>query len=228
MDGLIPRDMPIDKSLTTHPSLFQTPEMDKRLNNDANLVRSTNPNNVWDPSIPEQQRKHYYNANDPPISNGEIARIISRLNPVQTVTLDNSQPTLLFFTFMSQDNVNYLQSAIKKATFEYSGYRIQDQSLSELLIVMQNIYVKYAANVNESRISRSPLLNHIKKETKRLDDITVKTVLPGIINGIEQLKGFIQYNNDPNRANALPRPVSGSTFGTREYRDIHDVFSGGQ
>lgn len=220
--------LPLDKSLTSHPSLFQTPVIHKQLNKNPELIRMTDPNTVWDPSMPGQDTKELYNPADPPLTQAEMGRLVARLEPIATVSLYNEQPTLLFYFFMSKQNVKVLQRGIKAGVYRYAGYRIDDQSESELYIVMQNVFKSYAANMNENQVSSRALLKHIKDEVKRLDDIVITLVLPGIIDKIEQLNGFIQYNNNLEKGASLPRPVHSSAFGTREYRPIMDVLVGTQ
>ncbi len=217
-----------DKSLLTHPILFQTPVINKQLDDNPNLVRVTNPSTVWDPSDYGLDKKAIYDPNDPPLRPGQRAYIVTQLDPIARKTLDNEEGTILFYAFMSRENVKELQLRIRKAVFEVSQYNIPNQNESELLIAMHNIYKSYANNMNENLVSKQALFKHIREELDRLDNILVKLVLPTIVNSAEQRVSATYIFNHPFQAKEFPMPVNTSLVGTREYRDIHDVLVGNQ
>lgn len=206
-----------------HPSLFQTPAVDKDLNTNPDKIRTTNPNTVWDPSDFGQKRTNLYNKG-PALTAAQKNRLIAQLNPLAHKSMSNGEATLLFCTFMSPVNMQEIQNRIRAGVFKLSEKKIGNQSVSELLIVMHNVYDSYAQNEKEELISRSELFKHIRGEVDRLDSIVSNLCIPGILDGVEGNKRAAQLILEP--VGELPRPISGSTYGAREYRPIEDVLVG--
>jgi hypothetical protein len=219
--------LPEDKSLLAHPILFQTPVINKQLDDNPNLIRNTNPNAIWDPSDYGMNKEELYDPQSPPIQPSERAFLINKLRPIARMTMDHQEGTMLFFAFMSRDNLGEIQLRIRRAVFENSGFKIGNQSESELLIAMQNIYKSYANNLNENLISKKALFKHIRTEVDRLDKILLKWVVPIIINSAEQRVSATDIFNNPVKPTDLPLPVNTSIVGAREFRETHDVLTGG-
>lgn len=218
--------LPIDKSLLTHPSLFQTPIKDKKLDASPDDVRNTDPTTMWDVSDYGVTKSLIYNEQDPPISHAELRRLLGIYKPVAEHSFENQEKTLLFGVFMSQGNIDELQLRIRRRVFDASGFRVGNQSQTELVIAMLNVYGSYANSFNENLISKKSLFNVVRHEVDRLDGIVVKLVVPVIVNTAEQLTGSIKIFNDPNPMASMPPPVSDSIYGTIEYRPIEKVLSG--
>lgn len=218
--------LPEDKSLLSHPILFQTPVMNKQLDANPDLIRTTDPSKVWDPSDYGMNKAELYNPADPPLTPNQRASLITKLRPIARKTMENQEGTMLFYTFMSQENLKEIHQRIRKTVFDISGFRIADQNESEMLIAMQNVYMSYANNLNENLISKGYLFKHIRAEVNRLDNILVRLVVPTIINSAEQRKSATSIFDNPVKQADLPLPVSTSIAGTREYRDTVSVLTG--
>lgn len=215
--------LPIDHSLMSHPSFFQTPVRDKELNDSPDLIRTTDPNSMWDP-IALDKKKMFRQG--PPLTREEKCRLATFLQPAFLQSLENEEPTVVFITFMSLQNIKELQGRIRAKVHEISGFKIGSQNENELLIVMQNVYTSYARVLDEVRVSKKALFPYVRCEVNRLNNIVVQLVVPVIINSAEQLTRSIELRDAGSNATSLPLPSSGSTYGMQEYRPVMDVLVG--
>lgn len=138
--------------------------------------------------------------------------------------------TPLTFLFFSEQNVENLQLLTRYIVHRESGYVVDKQSHTELLIVMKSVFLEYSAHplllddkMTESE--RYTLLQKYKNEVARLNDIVVNTVVPKLIS---QLQQYIDYLRDSTQQPyQTDTPQNSSISGERQYRSITQVLLGG-
>jgi hypothetical protein len=120
--------------------------------------------------------------------------------------------------FFSKENVSEIQRVVKYQVYVKSGNRhiISRQTPTELLIVMRSIFLQY------SQIPES--VNCYKKEIARLNSLVVGSVLPGILDGIEQYIGYLKDSSRLPEPMDLPKVPTGS--GNKDLRSSTDVLFG--
>lgn len=155
----------------------------------------------------------------------EIEQLKGALKPIVERPLDNTLPNLLFYSFFSRNNLDFLQNGLKRSVQKYSGRIIGDQSEQELEILMQKVYTENSRNIDEYNTPRDMVIDHIRNEVLRLDELVVNFAVPIIINEMEQ---YIQFQKDfrkPFSTKSLDRPQNSSISGTKLYRDVSDILS---
>jgi hypothetical protein len=207
----------------THPSIFQS----------INNGDIEDPNKLWKCKLDKQlmDSTHYqesrYDPNDPPYNKHEIERLGYLLEPLSDTTNSehNYAPTLLFFSFVSKNNVDTLMYQLLSTVKRLSGYSIGEQSKVTLLLSMEYKYNYHARNIDEERTGRKALNAYIKSEVQRLNELVINEIAPIIINEVES---YLQFQTDYFKVSheALARPVDTSITGTTDYRSQNDVFGG--
>ncbi len=138
--------------------------------------------------------------------------------------------TPLTYLYFSDKNIENLQKVIRYMVHKETGYVIDNQSQTELLIIMRSIFLEYSSHpplldnkMSEER--RSEILLKYKNEVIRLNDIVINTVIPKIIS---QLQQYITYLEDASRPSyQMETPESSSIAGQRQYRSVTQVLIGG-
>ena len=221
-----------DNFSVSHPSLFQSPNLDaEMLNNTANAQR-TDPAALWQNAVNQQQAsamhkqtaRFQYDPRDPPFTTVEKERLVAKLQSVMPNTLTNTMPTLLFYFFFSKDNIAALQKNIRYAVNKWSGFNVGDSSVLELTVAMEKVYANRAKHIDEDTAPSSILLRHIKQQLAELNNLVVNEVVPMIINGAEQHVGYLKRVETPITAKGLQRPMDTRVTGTKVYRSPADVF----
>ncbi len=164
-----------------------------------------------------------YDPRDPPFTAEEREKIISKLKPISLETLTNSMPTLLFYFFVSEENLRTLQKNIRYTVNKYSGYNVGDASVMELRVLMENVFAANAQHIDEQRAPSSVLLKHIRSQLTLLDELVVNEAAPIIINAAEQHIGYLKRVDNPLSERSLQRPMDTSIAGTKVYRSLTDV-----
>lgn len=138
--------------------------------------------------------------------------------------------TPLTFLFFSDKNFENIQNILKHEVYKKTGYTIDKQSLTELIIVMRSIFLEYSLHpklIDEDTPTeiRLNLYKEYTNEVKRLNKIAVDEILPKIISQIQQYVGYLQ---DVNKAPYhMETPKNHSTAGMKQYRSPTQVLFGG-
>lgn len=108
--------------------------------------------------------------------------------------------------FFTATNVTYIQAAIRKDVYTRSGskhYKIDDQSIDELKMIMRGIYMQYAKN--------NPF--NVQGQVAELNTLVIDWCAPRIMSEIDH---YIYYLNDISHMPVpLTQPMHMSTAGTR-------------
>lgn len=110
--------------------------------------------------------------------------------------------------FFSKENLDSLQSSIRKGVYDRSGGKhvIGRQSDIELKIVMRSVYLQYSKN----------LATNIGEQIRILNNLVVNICVPKIITNVEQ---YLGYKKDiSGLPKPLPRPQNLSSAGTKSTR----------
>lgn len=83
--------------------------------------------------------------------------------------------------FFQQENIDYIQMAIKKMIKQNTGVTISTQSEPQLKIIMKAIYTEYSNKLNT------------KEDLEYLNTITIKTTYTQVYTGLKQ---HLSYLND--------------------------------
>lgn len=121
--------------------------------------------------------------------------------------------TLFRNTFISQENVAYVNNKIKRKVYENScnKYIIPDQNYQHMLLIMSQIYDDYATHINDKK----------KEELNMLNEITIdfcsKTIVAEITHKLRYLKKVYS------KPTAMPDPINTSIKGTRSFAPSFDL-----
>ncbi len=227
-------DVPVRTGGNFHPSIFQTPALDIMMNNGTSVI--LNPSEIWQKKMclktagqtvgnPLSQMNATSDPSDPPMQTAEVEYIRGSLKPLFEESLANTRRTLLSHVFLSQKNLKVIEQNVTYVVFKWSGHYIGRQSEKALVHIMQEVFDNYSRNVDEKLASRSALLNFIRSEVSRLDELVVQKIVPDIIDGIEQHLAFLKQQGIPREADSLSRPVNTKVTGMTVYRAPTDVLA---
>lgn len=138
--------------------------------------------------------------------------------------------TPLTFLFFSDTNVQNIQNVIKLIVHRETGQVVDDQSVTELLVIMRSIFLEYSAHppLLDDKMSaekRNAVLQQYKTEVSRLNDIVVNHVVPKVVS---QLQQYLDYLRDATQQPyQMDTPKNSSISGERQYRSITQVLLGG-
>lgn len=138
--------------------------------------------------------------------------------------------TPLTFLFFSDKNVENIQNVIKYIVNKETGYVVDKQSQTELLVIMRSIFLEYNSHPlllddKMSETKRVEILGKYKNEVVRLNDIVINSVVPKVIS---QLQQYVDYLRDANQQPyQMDTPKNSSIAGERQYRSITQVLIGG-
>lgn len=193
--------LPNNNYSQSHPSLFQTPASDVQRFAAMEQAKVKDPNAFW--TIPVVKRENnVHSANnvnnksslslDPPLSEKEREDIVRKLKPIAQTILTNAMPSLLYYFFISEENVRTLQKNIRYTVNKYSGYNVGDASVQELRVLMESIFLANAKTLDERTTPSRVLFRHIRSQIGLLDDLVVNEAAPIIINGAEQHMSYLK------------------------------------
>lgn len=137
--------------------------------------------------------------------------------------------TLLTYLFFSQENVDNIQKVVRMLVHKEMGKVIDNQSNSDLLIIMRSIFLSYSNHPEliEPQMSdakKEALLLKYKKEVARLNELVINYTVPQICS---QLQQYLQYLEDASSpVKPMEKPVSTSVSGTKTYRSVTSVLTG--
>jgi hypothetical protein len=99
--------------------------------------------------------------------------------------------TPLSDAFFSDKNITKIQNNIRYSIFKQLNFKISNQSIHELLIIMRSVFLQNSKN----------LPNNIPKQISELNNIVIKSIMPNLVSSVKQ---FDSYISD---INTLPVPM---------------------
>jgi len=99
--------------------------------------------------------------------------------------------TPLSDAFFSDKNITKIQNNIRYSIFKQLNFKISNQSIHELLIIMRSVFLQNSKN----------LPNNIPKQISELNNIVIKSIIPNLVSSVKQ---FDSYISD---INTLPVPM---------------------
>jgi len=229
---MLTTEIPAGNTMMGHPSMFQTPQMDKRIDDNTDMIKVIDPADVWANRVSfgatgnNNMASQYtvpFDPKDPPLTKAEIGNIMSRINLVVDRNTSNTVPSMLWNFFFSRENVATLQNNIRFAVNRWSGHHIGTQSTTELVIIMGTIYNKRCRNIDEANAPSKMVFRHISTEVGRLNELVVNEAVPIIINALEQHVAYLKKVDNPMSATSLARPIDTKITGVKDYRAPTDV-----
>lgn len=138
--------------------------------------------------------------------------------------------TLLTFLFFSDKNVDNIQKLIRMTVFRHTKQVIDNQSNTELLVVMRSIFLAFSQHpklLDESisEKERKILLAQYTDEVDRLNQLVIDTCVPLIVSQLQQYLVYLHDSSSPLRV--MDKPLSTSVKGTKNYRSQTQVLVGG-
>jgi hypothetical protein len=138
--------------------------------------------------------------------------------------------TPLTFLFFSKQNVDNIQKLIRMLVNKHTGQTIDNQSNTELLIVMRSIFLEYSRHpklIDESMSEnvKKQLLTQYTLEVDRLNKLVIDATVPLIISQLQQYLIYLDDASSPLRV--MDKPLSTSVKGTKNYRSSTQVLLGG-
>lgn len=126
------------------------------------------------------------------------------------------EPSRFSKLFFSAKNIENIQKSIRFAVYTKTKDVIHTQSYTELSIVMKSTYLQYGRVPAETK--NYPL------RIQELNERVINLVVPTIITGVYQYKGYLIDAAKP--PSFLDRPVNDSSVGTKDNRSTNDVLFG--
>jgi hypothetical protein len=138
--------------------------------------------------------------------------------------------TLLTFLFFSQKNVDNIQKLIRMLVYKHTKEVIDDQSNTELLVVMRSIFLAYSKHPklldeSMSEQERKKLLLQYTDEVDRLNQLVIDSTVPVIVSQLQQYLVYLSDASSPLRV--MEKPLSTTVKGTKSYRSQTQVLLGG-
>lgn len=138
--------------------------------------------------------------------------------------------TLLTFLFFSDKNVDNIQKLIRMTVYRHTKQVIDNQSNTELLVVMRSVFLAYSQHpklIDESMSEkeRKVLLAQYTDEVDRLNQLVIDTCVPLIVSQLQQYMVYLHDASSPLRV--MEKPLSTSVKGTKNYRSQTQVLVGG-
>ena len=135
--------------------------------------------------------------------------------------LHNVQPTPLSNAFFSGTNIQNIQDLLKFNVHKKTNLVIDNQSVEELMIVMRYIYLQYGKHPEYFKkgipIKNQPeLRKKYTDELSRLNELTLKYILPKLVKEIQAHYNYLKDANSP--MYIMENPVNDSIVGQRQYK----------
>lgn len=124
-------------------------------------------------------------------------------------------PSALMKEFFCDKNIKRLQKKMKREIYERSDGQFKmevDQDKGEVLIIMEEIYTEHARN----------LPNGIKRQTKRLNQLFIDSVIPNMMTAIKQYYGYIKDISSP--IEPIPRPMNVNNAGRQTLPSVTTIW----
>lgn len=138
--------------------------------------------------------------------------------------------TALTFLFFSSRNIKNLQNVLKLRVHQQTQYVIDDQSVTELMIVMRSVFLEYSRHPKllTERMSRGEiraLLQRYTVEVSRLNELVLDAIVPDVVSQLQQYIGYLKDASE--QPYYMDKPKNESVQGQKEYRSITQVLIGG-
>lgn len=165
--------------------------------------RQTEPPVNGEFSKPNQQYKEF----------GMTQKTKNKKNYAYRLLTGIQQVSLFSLLFFSDENIAELQRLIRYNIFSITNFRIDNQSETELILIMRSVYLEF------SKIPGSQ--SQYTSEITRLNTLVLETSLPRILSEIAQQQKYLADIAE------LPAPMSRGKYdtikGSKEIRDVSDV-----
>lgn len=137
--------------------------------------------------------------------------------------------TLLTFLFFSSKNVDNIQKLIRMTVHKHTKQVIDNQSNTELLVIMRSIFLAYSKHpklLDESMSDqeRKALLTLYTDEVDRLNQLVIDACVPNIVSQLQQYFVYLDDASSPLRI--MDKPLSTSVKGTKNYRSQTQLLVG--
>jgi hypothetical protein len=137
--------------------------------------------------------------------------------------------TLLTYLFFSQENVDNIQKLLRMLVYKEMGKIIDNQSPTDLLIVMRSMFLSYSNHPEliepeMTEEKKNKLLVQYQNEVARLNELVVNYTVPQICSQLQQYLQYLEDASSPVRP--MDKPVSTNVAGTKTYRSITSVLTG--
>ena len=124
-------------------------------------------------------------------------------------------PSKVAREYFSVKNIQRIQKGIRREIYNrsYKKFRLtEDQNVLDLLQVMIVIYDQNTKDIPD----------HIVRQVKVLNDITIQYVVPDIKTNIEQHYGYLDDIKNP--VNPMPQPLNVNHAGRNQLRGIAQLY----
>jgi hypothetical protein len=116
---------------------------------------------------------------------------------------------------MSRQNADNLHLLIRRLVERFSGHVIGEQSDQELTALMLSVFKAHAVNINEELAPRDILIKHVRHEILRLNTLVAQSIVPSIVNSVEQHLSFLQAVDKPRSDASLALPINTNNKGSK-------------
>ena len=113
--------------------------------------------------------------------------------------------TVLNQTYMSPENIQRVQNAIRYQVWKQTNSKISEQDQINLTIIMRDVFISHSKHI--------PGAKNVAPQIKELNEIVVEKITPYIISNVKQHIRYLVDANLPYRI--MDRHVSMSSAGTR-------------
>ena len=135
--------------------------------------------------------------------------------------------------FFSEQNIQQIQNAIRYLVYKFTEKTIDEQSRTELLIIMRSIYLEYLNQPLEysedlDEATKQLALKQTRDEINRLNNIVVNEIVPKVVSELQQYLDYLRDASTPYSGTVLDvKPTLTSIKGQRNYRSATSVYFGG-
>jgi len=140
------------------------------------------------------------------------------------------EDSLLTFLYFSKQNVENIQNVIKYKVYKETGKVIDDQSQSEIVIIMRSIYFEYnnhppILNINMNSQLKNKIIQMNTMEVQRLNQLVIDYIYPNVLSGLEQYICYLKDASTVPYQKNQPNSMDNVT-GQRAYRSITQTLLG--
>lgn len=210
-----------------HPSQFQsdTNNIKSNLKNDRTLLSIRKERGqtlaVEDFSKLISPGKYNFTDNDQELSGSNTSSMFKNLYG----------ETLLTFLFFSSENVNNIQKLIRMLVYKETKKVVDDQSTTELLVIMRSIFLAYSEHpklIDEtmSQTEKDNLISLYTAEVHRLNQLVIDTCVPMVVSQLQQYLIYLYDSSNPLKI--MDKPLNTSVSGTKNYRSQTQVLLGSE
>lgn len=137
--------------------------------------------------------------------------------------------TPLTFLFFSKQNINNIQDVIRHLIYKELFQVIDNQDVTELMIVMRSIFLEYHRHPklltpDMSDLEKTKLTKQYTDEVSRLNDLVINDTVPRIISQLQQYMDYLKDCSTPRTI--MDKPQSDSVTGRRNYRSHTNIWLG--